>query len=95
MVDPAGGEDLLLDGLRHVHGNGKRQALVAAGARVDLGVDADHFATHVDERSAGVARVDGGVGLDERHEAVAWQRAPHGAVTERGDRLASEVETLF
>ncbi len=37
----------------------------AAGRRVDGGVDADDLAVHVEQRAAGVAPVDGGVGLDE------------------------------
>ena len=36
----------------------------AARARADRGVDADHFAARVDERSAAVAEVDRGVGLN-------------------------------
>ena len=40
-----------------------------AGARTDRGVDADDFAARVDQRSAAVAEVDGGVGLDVVVEA--------------------------
>src|SRR3546814_4827906 len=42
-------------------------AHVAAGGAEDLRVDADHLAAHVEQRAAGVALVDGDVGLDERH----------------------------
>src|SRR5208283_799024 len=48
--------------------HGKADALVATSTGVDRRVNADHFAIHVYQRSAGVARVDGGVGLDERLE---------------------------
>ena len=46
--------------------NGKRNALEAARAGVNLAVDADHLTAHIDERAARVAGVDGHVGLDER-----------------------------
>lgn len=45
--------------------DGKSDALVAAGAAEDGLVDADEPAAGVDERAAGIAGVDGGVGLDE------------------------------
>ena len=48
-----------------VDGNGEPDAHVSAGPAGDGGVDADDLAAHVDERSAGVAGVDGGVGLEE------------------------------
>ena len=46
--------------------NGKRNALEAARAGVNLAVDADHLTAHIDERAARIAGVDGHVGLDER-----------------------------
>src|SRR6185437_4643246 len=61
----------------------ERHAHVAAAAAVDLRVDADHLALHVEQRAAGVARVDRHVGLDERH-VVARQGAPLGADDARG-----------
>ena len=48
-----------------VDGNGEADALVAAAAAEDGGVDADQPAVGVHERAAGVAGIDGGVGLDE------------------------------
>ena len=50
---------------REVARDGEADALVAAGLAEDGGVDADELAARVDQRAAGVARVDGGVGLDE------------------------------
>src|SRR5262249_53163658 len=44
---------------------GQADALEAAGAALDGGVDADDLALQVDQRAAGVAGVDGRVGLDE------------------------------
>ena len=49
----------------HVGGDRKADALRAAGAREDRGVDADELAGHVDQRAAGIAGVDRGIGLDE------------------------------
>ena len=51
-----------------VGGHGEADALVAAATGVDGGVDADDLAIHVDQRTAGVAGVDGRIGLNERLE---------------------------
>ncbi len=54
--------------LHHVGRNRKSDALRAARARIDRGIDADQFAGQVDQRAAGIARIDRRVSLDE--EAV-------------------------
>ena len=46
-------------------GDGEADAVRAAGAREDRGVDADEPAGQIDQRAAGIAGIDGGVGLDE------------------------------
>ena len=51
----AGGHELALDVHRDVDRDRERKALVAAAAGIDLRVDADHLAGHVEERAAGVA----------------------------------------
>src|ERR1043165_7255858 len=56
-LDLAVREQLLLDADRRIDRDGEGDALEAARARVDLRVDADHLALHVEERPAGVARV--------------------------------------
>jgi len=48
-----------------VGGDGESQADAAAGWGKDVARDSDDFALHIDQRSAAVAAVDGGVGLDE------------------------------
>jgi hypothetical protein len=59
-------QDLLHHVLRHVDGDGEADPLVPAGAaRRDGGIDADQLALRVQERTAGVTGVNGGVGLDE------------------------------
>ena len=79
--DPAGGVD----------GDGEANAL---GAADDGGVDADDTAVRIDERSAGVAGVERGVGLDhvfDRATALAAQRPTEGGDDAGGDgRLEAE-----
>ncbi|MCY1543530.1 hypothetical protein D9M68_793510 [compost metagenome] len=60
------GAKLVRHAYRLVDGDGKRNALKTTRARIDLAVDANHLAAHVDQRSAGIARVDRHVGLNER-----------------------------
>src|SRR3546814_2077646 len=79
-----------------VRGDREAQADVAGhrAARVEAcGVEADQLAGEVDQRAAGVARIDRGVGLDEVLEA----HARHVAAADRGDdarghRLARSEE---
>ena len=49
----------------HARGDREADAVAAARAREDRRVDADEPAADVDEGAAGIARIDGGVGLDE------------------------------
>src|SRR5688572_15004699 len=91
-ADPASGHaalvaQLLLDVERDVDRDREGKAHEAAGAAVDLRIDADHLAAHVEQRPARVARVDRHVGLDERHEVLLRQRAPLGADDAGGDRV--------
>src|SRR5262249_42137329 len=64
-ADDAAGHQLIDDGLAQVAGDGQPDALEAAGAALDGRVDADHLALEADQRPAGVAGVDGRVGLQE------------------------------
>src|SRR5260221_1654774 len=55
----------LIDHAHHrLRGHRKADADRAARRRDDQGVDADHFAIEIEQRTAGIAAVDGGVGLD-------------------------------
>jgi hypothetical protein len=74
-LDLAVRDQLLLHVGRDVDRDREGETLVAAGARIDLRVDADHLALQVEERAARVAGIDRGVGLDERHIAAVGQRA--------------------
>src|SRR5690606_34559991 len=63
--DVAGGDDLLEDGLRGRGRYGKAYSQRTAGLGINGGIDADEPALGIDQRPARIARVDGGVGLDE------------------------------
>ena len=83
-------QDLVHDVAGQVHRNGEADALVAFRAvRDDGGVDADQFAAVVDQRAAGVAGIDGRVGLDEVFIVFDAQvGAAGGADDPHGHRLA-------
>ena len=87
-------ERAVLHLLHHADGgvdrDGEADALVAAGLRVDLLVDADHFAVGVEQRAAGVAGVDRGVGLDAAGDGGAVGRLQ--LAVGRGDDAARERE---
>ena len=76
-------------------GDGKAQALHIGigGAHLD-DVDAHHLAVLVDERAAGVAGVQGGVGLDQRHGLSVHQYIPvdggDDAVRQRSPQLHAQ-----
>ncbi len=56
---------LVGEGFRHIAWNGKADADAAAARREDRGVDPDKLAVEVQQRAAGVAAVNRGVGLNE------------------------------
>ena len=58
-------DDLLEHVLGDRYGNREADALRSAALRIDDTVDADQIAAGIDQRTAGIAGVDGGVGLDE------------------------------
>ena len=64
-----------------------------AGGRVDRGVDADHLARRVEQRAAGIAGVDRGIGLDEVVEGAGADLPPAGRDDARGDG-AAEAEGI-
>ena len=59
---------LLDDRPRILRGDREADADIAARLRIDLRVDADHIALHVEHRAARIALVDRGIGLDEAIE---------------------------
>ena len=78
MLRVPGLDDLRRDRLDGVDRHREPDADVAARAGVagrDLRVDADHVAARVEQRAAGVALVQGGVGLDHVVDRVAVRRA--------------------
>ena len=58
-------DNLLVNEIRFVRRQREADAVVVAGRGGDLRVHADHFAAHVDQRTAAVAAIDGGVSLQE------------------------------
>ena len=66
----------------HIHGyidgDGEGDAHKAAGLAVDLGIYAHHLPAQVEQWAAGVAGVDGHVGLDERGIVFIGQAAAFG-----------------
>src|SRR5205085_4103098 len=80
------------DGPGLVDGNGEADVLGPVGG--DGGVDADDLTGRVDQRPAGVAGVDGGVGLDHAGEVVdravegGDDAARHGGVTPQPEGVA-------
>ena len=60
------------DEFRGVDRDGKTEPL---GGHDHRGVDADHFASRIDERTAGVPRIQRGVGLDDIIDQTPRRRA--------------------
>ena len=75
----------------HAHGvggNGETDAQRSAVTRIDRGVDAQQLAVHRQQRAAGIAGIDGGVGLDEFVEfGNTFRAAAHGGDDAVGDGL--------
>src|SRR5262245_58596180 len=65
MADAAVADELRDDSVHGVDGHGEADSRVRARGAVDRGVHADQPARAVEQRTAGVARVDGGVRLDD------------------------------
>ena len=81
--------------------NGGAQTVAAAVLGQDESIDADHFAANVDQRAAGIARIDRRIGLDVdqwrirselaadgRHESVREAVTESGRAAEGEHRLA-------
>src|SRR5215207_3516870 len=90
-------DELRQDALGDVDGDGEADAhRAAAVGREDLRVDADHAPLRVEQRPAGVARVDRGVGLDGALDdaAVARLDGPLEAGDDAGRQRAVEAERV-
>ena len=83
-------DNLFHDVARHVRRDGKADSLIAFRPMSDdRRIDADQLAAVVHQRSAGISRIDGSVGLDEVLVVFNSQvRAAGGAHDAHGDRLA-------
>jgi len=60
---------LCIGKLDHGAGNGKSQAFAASSLGEDKGVDSHHVPVHINQRSATVSGVDGGIRLNIDHRA--------------------------
>src|SRR5919201_1530386 len=89
--NPAGGDQLLHRAPRRVDRHRKADALRVPGVAADLRVDPDHASACVEERAARVPVVDGRVGLDRVHEAVARGQRGDRALRRRHDAHAERV----
>ena len=86
-------QDLLHDAAHQIDGNREADAFGSSvGAVQHRGVDADQIAVRIDERAAGIAEIDGGIGLDEILESRQPELpAAGGADDALGDGLAQAV----
>ena len=87
------GGNLLIRDVHEAAGDGETEALVSAGLRKYKGVDADNVAVDVDERSSGIAGIDGRVCLDIDHRRIRIDLARHGRNYAEGDRVAQTFRT--
>src|SRR5205085_5894051 len=60
----AGGDEVIGNCFSGVDGNGKANACGSAARSVNCRIDADHVAVRIDQRTAGIAAVNGRVGLN-------------------------------
>ena len=70
MVRGTGRDELAHHVAREVRRNREADAIAATRGREYLRIDADQFSTQVHERTAGIARIDRRVGLDEVLDAA-------------------------
>ena len=83
----ADGDELIVNRDGGVRGQRKTDTFKSAAARVDRGIDGNHFAGHVDERASGISGIDSGVGLNEALELMSAKcRAIFGADDSGRDR---------
>ena len=63
--DMSVGDQFLADPASDMCGNCKTNSVVASALSGDCRIDADHFASQIQQRPAAVARIDGGIRLQE------------------------------
>ena len=76
---------LIGEGLRHVARDGEADTDAAAARRQNGGIDADKFAVEIQQRAAGVAAVNWGIGLNKVFQPFEIKAA----TTQRGDDAGS------
>src|ERR1039458_3438545 len=77
----------LVDEIHDARGDGEAQTFAATACRKNESVDAYHRSVHIDQWSAAIAGIDGGIGLDVGHGFCGIGLAGHGASVSHGDRI--------
>ena len=75
----AGAAKLVVSNIHDRAGNGKAQTFVSSGRGDDERVHSHHFAADVDQRTAGISRIDRSVGLNINHRRIRFGLARGGA----------------
>src|SRR5262249_1818033 len=84
-------KELVHDALDEVGRDAEGDAAVGPVVRGDGGVDADAFAIRVDERSAGGAGIDGGIGLKKFFDANGVAQRHLAAIAGADDAVADRL----
>jgi hypothetical protein len=92
--DTTAGENLVGDDAHQIARNGEADAHVAAALAEDGGVHADHFAVQIQQRAAGIARVDRRIGLDEVFVIVDAQAGAAGGADHAGGQRVRQAERV-
>src|SRR5436309_1524776 len=95
-MDTALGHQIVGDALGTVDRNGEADAGGGAAGRENRRVDADDLAARVDERTAGIAAINGGVGLNGfiDESALAGLHGPAERADYSGGQGALETEGI-
>ena len=81
---------MILHVQRQIDGDGEGHAHVAAGAAVDLRIDADHLAVHVEQGTSGVTRIHSRIRLNKGH--VGFIQRTRGGTHDPGSHAVLEAE---
>ena len=84
---------LLKRNVDHAAGNRESQPFVPARLREDKSVYTSHFAVHSHEWSAGISRIDRGIGLNVHHRRIKIGLPRDGRNHAHGDRVAQSSRT--
>src|SRR5205823_265627 len=96
--EPASDLSLFNDRIHHIASQidryGEADTLKAAAAAQDGGIDPDQAPLDIDQRTAGVAHIDRGIGLDEVFVSVNAKAAAANGADDAGRDGATDVERI-